>query len=151
MARINRDPAEQERLRRLYEQQQTIKHAGNPREEEAVAKLQQQALLKQDKEQQQQQATDLDAVSRASSADSISKVCKVSFKTRESIEAAPHLGLQHPPQAVTRKDTLPRAQSERDILEKKVHEQKDVIERMQAELIELQSLPDEVQALHTKL
>ena len=155
MARINRDPAEQERLRRLYEQQQTIKQAGNPREEEAVAKLQQQALLKQDKEQQQQQATDLDAVSRASSADSISKVCKVSFKTRESIEAAadsaPHLGPQHPPQAVTRKDTLPRAQSERDILEKKVHEQKDVIERMQAELIELQSLPDEVQALHTKL
>ena len=73
MARINRDPVEQERLRRLYEQQQTIKDAGNPREEEAVAKLQQQALLKQDKEQQQQQqATDLDAVSRASSADSIS-------------------------------------------------------------------------------
>ena len=74
MARINRDPVEQERLRRLYEQQQTIKDAGNPREEEAVAKLQQQAVLKQDKEQQQQQqqATDLDAVSRASSADSIS-------------------------------------------------------------------------------
>ena len=73
MARINRDPVEQERLRRLYEQPQTIKDAGNPREEEAVAKLQQQALLKQDKEQQQQQqATDLDAVSRASSADSIS-------------------------------------------------------------------------------
>ena len=73
MARINRDPVEQERLRRLYEQQQTIKDAGNPREEEAVAKLQQQALLKEDKEQQQQQqATDLDAVSRASSADSIS-------------------------------------------------------------------------------
>ena len=157
MARINRDPVEQERLRRLYEQQQTIKDAGNPREEEAVAKLQQQAVLKQDKEQQQQQqqATDLDAVSRASSADSISKVCKVSFKTRESIEAAADsaqlLGPQHPPQAMTHKGTLPRAHSERDILEKKVHEQKDVIERMQAELIELQSLPDEVQALHTKL
>ena len=92
MARINRDPVEQERLRRLYEQQQTIKDAGNPREEEAVAKLQQQALLKEDKEQQQQQqATDLDAVSRASSADSISKVCKVRVPDWINQDADPNM------------------------------------------------------------